>query len=449
MLGAIKDFARRTPLVRGPALRTSRWWRSRKPVYWRRLRKALRNEAACFGPCDQGCRILIINHFFDQDIEAILDANTRQRIFVLPYQAIRELATIHLPQRCESDWNDYHDPALAPQRSAYRADLVQVVDRIEAAFPFDVVVTPSDMFFWIRELVPEVQSRGKPFVVIDKEGTITPHFFTSYARQILRENPFVSDHILVWSPRQEKFWQLAGVRPESIHVIGQQRSDFWSRPDKWPTKEDLGIGLRPDAPMLLFYSFLPHTYIPIDIYQRGEVGWDALVKESHEAVLAVAERFPDWDVVIKTHPQEDSRQARRQLASRGGLHNVRLVTGARLSNVLNVRAEVVTGFQTTALIEAMIPGERPIIYAFWGDAKDKWSEEIIPFHKSGALTVATSPTAYREALIGAMSNPAAALPPEQIAARRRFVQEYFWKPNGQAGRRTLDKLEEIAAMGGS
>jgi hypothetical protein len=52
-----------------------------------------------------------------------------------------------------------------------------------------------------------------------------------------------------------------------------------------------------------------------------------------------------------------------------------------MSNGLIVNADCIIGFQTTALIEAMVT-EKLIIYTFWGEAREKLSLDLIPFKRT-------------------------------------------------------------------
>jgi len=442
----VKNLFWHLPVI-GPAVLKTKEQIDMWPMfYWPRFERMLREKSVFSGPEGKGLRILMINHYFDQDIEAILDANTRHRILVIPHHDIRHLAVKHFRKKMPLDFmKQYNSPDMIPLREAYRKDLGPLVDRLYAFFPFDIAVGTSILLMWVREIMAEIQSRGIPYVMIDKEGTISPYFFPLFSKQI-RENQFATcDHIMVWSPNQVRFWELAGARPETIHLVGQQRSDFWFKPHKWGKREETGLGLRPQAPLLVFYSFFKDAYIPKHLYDSGEMRWDSIFDESHKVILDIAAEFPEWDVVIKTHPQQihDLPPVKRMIEERS-LPNLYLATGARYSKFLNVYADVICGFQTTALIEGMMIKDRPIIYLYWGDAL-KWSEGILPFHKCGAVTVATSPEDLFLKLKQALTNPSSPVTPDQLERRKPFVDEYFWNSDGHVSERTLQILEEIVS----
>ncbi len=412
-----------------------------KRQYWNNLKELLINPSIICSNNNKGTKILIINHYFDQDINAIADANTKDSILILPHRAFRDLAAINLPQKIMMNWMKYYYlPESESYRNAYRKDLKEMLNILMKQFPFDVVVSTSVILCWIRELIPEIQSRGIPFVVIDKEGTVSPHYFNKLADNFRSNKYIICDHILVWGQRQKTFWELAGFPSKNIHIVGQQRSDFWTKTQVWKSKSELGLD--PQKRLFLFFSFDKDAYIPIDLYQKGEVRWDDLFRECHRTVLDVAKNHLDWEIVIKAHPQQHNIDDVEKMVNEYSLKNVKLLTGSGIANHLIVNAEVISGFQTTSMIESMIVSPRPIIYPFWGDAP-KWSEEILPFHKSRALTVAHSKEEYREQLERSF-NKEVIISPEEIKCRESFVNEFFWQPDGHCSERTLLKLEEIA-----
>lgn len=348
-------------------------------------------------------KILVVNHFFDQDIEAMADANETHDIRVLSYGILEDIAIAQLPEEIRADFS-YNTVDLPEVKFNYTRALEELFDQIYFEFPFDVLVTPSDTFYWIRELVQILKERNIPVVVVDKEGMISPYFFNAYWKDIRDRAPFISDYLLVWSHRQKNFWKMAGVDERRIMVTGQPRSDFWHKPYKWKQKNELGLGLNSEKKMVLFFSYDPWAYIPWHIYEGGKVSWQRIRKETHSALMSFARQRNDVEIIIKMHPQQAYPQEMNKLVANESLKNVFLTGGAILSNQLIINADVVVGFLTTAVAEAMITAKQ-IIYTFWDDARFKWSEEIIPYHKSGAVEIAKSPDELKRKIAHALENP--------------------------------------------
>ena len=411
----------------------------RPAAFWPFLRRQVSDPAACFGQPDGRPRVLLINHCFDQDIAALrlAAAEAGVAVRVVRYQEIRELARMHFPRDVLSGVEAYNRPSLAAQRVRYRAALRRWVDIVQEVWPFDVVLTPSDAFFWIREFVPEVQSRGIPVVVADKEGTISPYYFDWHAAQVQQHCPFISDRLLVWSDRHAAFWKQAGAPAERIEILGQPRSDLWHQPSA--DHRDAALPLR-DVPMLLLLSFERSAYIPPDLYASGAVRWDAIFDTAHTAVADFARRHTDWDVVIKAHPQQERLSELAAWVRRLKKPNLHLATGASGTSALISRAALVAGFQTTAIYEAMVTGERPIVYPFWGDA-ERWAENILPIHASAGVTVARSAIEFPRALEAAAVSRRA--PADQLAQRPAAVRTVLGEADGRVCQRVW---ASVAAM---
>ena len=191
--------------------------------------------------------------------------------------------------------------------------------------------------------------------------------------------------------------------------------------------------------LVLFFSFSPSAYIAPDLYRTGEISWEKLFYDTHYSILDLAEAYPGIEFIIKTHPQQkitdiDFIDRIKQL------RNVYFSEGARVSNHLIVNSNVVAGFLTTALIEAMVCG-KPIVYSFWGDAKEKWKENIIPFHNSNALFVANNKEDFKKKIIECINLKE--IPKSQVKARKIFINEFFNQCDGKSAKRTIDTINRI------
>ena len=206
--------------------------------------------------------ILIINHVFDQDIEALQLANREFNFIVFNAAILRFIPAQIFPAEVES-YIAYNRPSMAPLKRRYRKVIDRFTKRLIKKYRLVAVISPSDNFFYVRELIPALHEHGVPYYVVDKEGTICPAYFTHFAEYIKNNCPLIADHILVWSERQRAFWEKAGVSAQKITVVGQPRSDFWKQEERWKEKTNLRIsGLRPEAKLLLFFTYDPWAYTP-------------------------------------------------------------------------------------------------------------------------------------------------------------------------------------------
>jgi hypothetical protein len=105
-----------------------------------------------------------------------------------------------------------------------------------------------------------------------------------------------------------------------------------------------------------------------------------------------------------------------------------------------VNADVIVGFQTTALLEALLL-DRDVIYTCWGDAYEACKDAILPYEQyEGALRVARSPRELEAGVLGS----AIRTPARSHAERLRPFEHFLGPSDGRAAQRTLAALERVA-----
>jgi hypothetical protein len=367
-------------------------------------------------------RALVLDHFFGQDIAALREALAPdEHLRTFGYGVLRAEALRVFPPTVGVGLEAMSMPAFAAGRERYAARLQRLMDDEFAAGPFDVVVLPSDLFFYVRDLPTACERLGVPVVVVQKETTLSPATIEQLAGSIARHAPFQSTAMTVCSERQRSFWLRAGAPPERLTVTGQPRFDAYGAP----------LPPRPAAraPRVLFFSYFLHAYHPTGASgTRGAPAWERLHRETEQGLLALARE--GWDVVVKPHPQQDF------IPSESGLHVAPADADAR---VLIRDADVVVGFQTTALIESLAAG-RPVVYTGWDPEARRVASDLIPFHDWGdVLTVVDRAEHLPEAVRRARTDGAT-----ESGRARAIVEEYLGPVDGGAARRALDVVRRHA-----
>ena len=101
-------------------------------------------------------------------------------------------------------------------------------------------------------------------------------------------------------------------------------------------------------------------------------------------------------------------------------------------------ADVVVGFQTTALLESLAAG-KPTVYTWWTNEVEHYEGDLIPFHREReALVVAESPRQLQDAIEQGVS------PAPQDA--RALVTRYLGPIDGKAAERSWNELERLVAV---
>jgi hypothetical protein len=110
---------------------------------------------------------------------------------------------------------------------------------------------------------------------------------------------------------------------------------------------------------------------------------------------------------------------------------------------LIVAADVTVGFQSTALLEAMLAG-RPVLYTGWDEAAMAFGDELIPFHEwDEEITVIRRADELPEAVAAARCRECA---PSVLERRREIAERYLGPLDGLAAERTVAVLGEEARL---
>jgi hypothetical protein len=110
---------------------------------------------------------------------------------------------------------------------------------------------------------------------------------------------------------------------------------------------------------------------------------------------------------------------------------------------LIVAADVTVGFQSTALLEAMLAG-RPVLYTGWDETARALGGELIPFAEWGEeITVIRQAEDLPRAVIAVSGE---VFPTSTLQRRREIAERYLGPLDGLAGERTIAALREEATL---
>lgn len=409
----IREIARGVPYLRKIVL---------KQRYRQYLQKLSQQR-----PIGAGPKILVVNHHFDQDIEAIAKGcGDRYSLFVVDCIPFFNQALLYFKTNQERDGIIPYSDLPRWITQGYREVARELFKDLYAIFAFEAIVMPSDSFWWIREFLDVIKEKGIPRIVLDKEGIITPYYYEMHSQQIRERYPFMSDHLLVWSERQKNYWIKAGAPSGCIQILGQPRSDFFFKRERWLTRKALGLdeGRR----VILFFTFDVDAYIHIwspEEIRRESLSWLPLRNDINNVLIEFATRHKDIDIVVKVHPQQSDISHIRKIFFDAGLQNIKTIEGADVSNHLIVNADLVVGFQTTALIEAMLT-DKPVVYTGWSLTEQKLRDALIPFHSCRGLAIADS----KECLVDILSAWAAGGSVGGDLAHRKELTDYYLNADG-------------------
>lgn len=383
-------------------------------------------------------KLLCIDHFFEQDIEAMVASSGEHHCWSIPFQRFYRAAHRIFPEEVHTGIDAFFQPQYEQARREYAAAARAEVERLYKTYRFDAVLAPSDTFFWIRAVIDVLREMGIPVAVLQKEATIPPGWLEGPAKEWNEISPFIADHMLVSSENHRRFWLNGGVDPDIVAMTGQPRFDLYARPEQRRSWAQLGVDTGGKR-TVLFLTYDCNAYLPI-IDRTGHAPWLELRQETESVLLDVAERGLAT-VLVKAHPQaaEDQTEHLKSLSIRPGIVNLDPHIDVR--HVI-ANADVVVGFQTTALMEALAAG-RPTIYTWWTEPAHRYADDLIPFHSEReALTVADSPGELRDAIEAGLASEAgdAGIRSDQAMA---LVDLYLGPIDGRAGERCWQELTRL------
>ena len=395
-------------------------------------------------------KILALDHFFNQDLTA-LENHWGVQVRRIPYRRLRRPALRIMGEQVGSGLEPYNSAKLASPRERYANWLRAEVRRLYLEGAFDVLVVPSDTLFYVRALPEAAHELGIPVIVVQKETTISVDTMESHSQEIGLEAPFISDWMTVCSERHREFWLRTGADGDRVLVTGQPRFDVYA---------NTAAQTRKQPPQVLFLSYVLDAYVPGVGQGIGLRTWEALRTDTERVLIELAEAG-QCRVLVKCHPHQNHRREADRLghASASWGENIRIAHPDADTRQLLLDSDVVVGFQTTALYEAVAAG-KPVVYAAWGEEYETHRPRLIPFHASpaGCVHWARNPAEFAELVVSDLPPPPAtcrpwyeeALGPVDGCATERVVRLLTrvareWPST--TSRRTLDQRRRTFAPG--
>jgi len=314
---------------------------------------------------------------FTQDAQAAFSGDSRVAVLEFNRAYVKAPYPSFLPP--EVDDNNYLSAALeydAP-KAALREFWAQAWPHIQTRARADVVLTGNFGYFAEQELAAVIEAQGTPFIAMHKESLKTPgrqEFFERLYRE--RRQPFPGRRILVYNTIERDVQVAAGIAStEAITVCGMPRLDALHA---WRVQAAHDSN-SPTRPMVLMFSFHPKTGLPFIPRKPGtpqgrmetlgadeqNLAWTNLHLGFHQAAARLARENPDLDVVVKGKADLPKwlKETTGGTLELDGLDNLRVVVGGDPKDLISA-ASVITGFGTTALLEALAAGKRVVLPQF-------------------------------------------------------------------------------------
>jgi hypothetical protein len=164
------------------------------------------------------------------------------------------------------------------------------------------------------------------------------------------------------------------------------------------------------------------------------------LRDATETALVELAREGRCEVVVKCHPQQDRSEVAQTLAGLAGNvwnRGVSLASQDADTRDLIIAADVVVGFQTTALYEA-VAARRRVIYAAWGDAFERYRGELIRFDAAPPECIRHAGS--REMLVAMLHDA-----PPAASGCASWYETALGSVDGHATDRVAERLASVAA----
>ena len=378
---------------------------------------------------------------FQQDVEQSFRDADDFEVISWPSYALKAFAGELLAPSL--DHNNYisDDPKIEATKTEYRQFLAAVWRHYNNAMAVDVVLTANFAYFTEREFATALEEAGTPFIALHKENVRPPRRVNDYWFSLykMRRGRFTGRKILVYNDLERKLEIASGVAaPESIVVTGMPRLD---RLHRW-RREHAGESSA-GRPHILFFAFSQYDKLTAiqrkasagvpgnmeDMEGWNELSWGGFCLETHQAVVDLARQHPNFDVTIKCKGQgrrhEDVLRILDQL-EQPLPPNLSVVTSGDPYDLI-IRSQVVVGFNTTGLLEAVAAGKVVIVPSF-GEACEEERQDLI-IDLGEAVEYARSPEELKTMMCELCDRPreiAAELP----QGTKRVLK--YWTGNDEA-----------------
>jgi hypothetical protein len=393
-------------------------------------------------------RILTLDRVvFTEDVLASLGSSSEFKVVKPSNNSIKGLAHGILPSYLDDNFYLTEDAHAIASKKRYREFLNAMWRKLERYVKFDAVVTGNFGYYAEQELAGVLEEMGTPFIAMHKENLKSPGRI-EFSRTIYRDRrgPFGGRRILVYN-EGERLLQIDArvASPEKITVCGMPRLD---RVHEWRRSNSGKQHSVDRRPQVLFFSFTPKAVLP-RIGRRPQAGfegnaesieapleklsWEVLSRHSHQAVLKLAKENPQIDVVIKSKVRLRERsEMHRMIGEDGKLpDNLRIVVGGDPLDLIKER-DVVCGFNTTGLLEALATG-KPVVVPRFAEAVDpKMQPYIVDLEDTAEY--AGSP-AELVALLRQNALSRRPIPMNLDSAQQRVLERWVGNSDGRAGER--------------
>ncbi|MFC1914545.1 hypothetical protein ACFLXF_04660 [Chloroflexota bacterium] len=337
-----------------------------------------------------------------------------------------------------------HPEKFQRQRAKLRLHLSAILRTLLDEYRPDAFVSASVGDIRWRETIKGARELGIPWVVTEREGVIAPIVFEKNITFVKSQFDPEADLMCASNELHKTYWEKIGLHGGKVVVTGDLKSDIWKNESCWPARYQIHPALREDRILLLYLAFGNRNYIDERFYPNDSRDWSPLQTEHYEVLRNIALEYHDnVQIVIKGGHLHDLSEWFSDNLEGKTPENIIILSSSYQALDLILNADIIVGFQTTALIESMFT-DKPILYPAWGDLYSEIQEDLIPLHRSGAVSWVHSKEELQDCIVSFIKNrESLALDKDMLRNRKEFRESYYYRPDGKAGLRTYQAIEDF------
>ena len=345
-------------------------------------------------------------------------------------------------------WDYYRSELFERDRFKFRRYFYKVIKFINNFVSIDMILMPKFNDDWTIDFIQVVNELKLKLFIDDREGAITPQRMLKVPPQLKGIN-LQFDLMTTQNHTHKEFFLKAGFPDSKVIVNGATQSDYWFLKNYWKDLKEIDSSLRKDLVKILFFSFGERTYMNF-YYGDEERTWMPLIKDVNDVLIQILDKYEGKIQVLYKTSAKLNRDISKDIlrftnnAKRHIRNRYLLFLDSSTSSFDLIRhSQLIVGFQTTGMIEAMNI-ERPIIYTAWGDLYSDIKDTLLPLEDERSLTVCSNKEMFYKKLSEFIeNNNSYNFLKDKKIFRKNLIDKYFYNSNGKVCERLAKMIYEI------
>lgn len=340
----------------------------------------------------------------------------------------------------------YIEPSNNERREIYKKHMHKIISAIEfLSGKISFFMCGSNNDTHIVELITAFQERGASCIVCEREGTGTPYTYVGEAKCFKASKSIQAHYIFTANDDHRKMFDYAKLPSvRSVETLGELDTDWW-----FHGKPDLSLPEYTEwnrfSKKVLFLTFGLRNYLePYLFPDYPDLSWKDLLTDVEGSILTFAEKNPDTLVFYRMGHAEDHNQLFLNRAKKLGLKNIYPSTRSFPCGDLIRYCDLIIGFQTTAIFEAMFT-DKPIFFLNWNIPSVLDPQlHLLPILKYNAVHSMNSKDEFDRHLGRWSENPNFYHSTGDMMINRKKTREImFWEADGHVAERLLKRVNEL------